>query len=108
MRKDGKGNHIRSAVVIARLLSTEGFTDHVANQVESYWKRAAGLTDRQRTQLGKVEASFSEIASTLTVAQRLVIGRFIGLHKKMSFETGLRIGLQTYAQKVDKDVEKED
>lgn len=31
---------IKSSVVIAKLLSSEGFTDHVGNQVEKYWKQS--------------------------------------------------------------------
>lgn len=95
-------------MIIARLLATEGFTDHTANQVERYWKERSGLNGRQRRQIKQLETEWSEIAKKLSAAERLVIGRFIGLHKKMSFDAGLKIGLQAFAQKMDKPVEAED
>jgi hypothetical protein len=98
-------SRIKSAVVIAKLLGTEGFTDFVANQVELYWKRRSGLTKRQWSHLRKLDAEMSRITCGLSKADTLVIGKFIGLHKKMSFDTGLKIGLQAYAQKCNGDVE---
>lgn len=96
---------IRSAVVIAKLLSTEGFTDHVGNQVEKYWRESCGLSRRQQRQIKGLETALTEIAKRLTEPERLALGRFVGLHKKMSFDTGLRIGLTAFAQKLDKSVE---
>lgn len=95
----------RSAVVIARLLATEGFTDHTANVVEKYWKKKSGLTARQEKQLAQLEKKFSKFMANVSIEDRLVIGRFIGLHKKMSFDTGLKIGLQAFATKMDKEIE---
>jgi hypothetical protein len=103
MRIPGK----RSAVVIARLLATEGFTDHTANQVERYWKERSGLNARQRRQIERLEAEVSALTKDMTVAQRLALGRFIGLHKKMSFDVGLKIGMQAFAQRTDKPIEEE-
>lgn len=94
---------LNSAVALAKLLRTEGFTDYVANGVEKYWKKHAGLTDRQRRQIAKLEKSLSEIASKLDIKERLVLGKFIGLHKKMSFDAGLRIGLTVFERKVNGD-----
>lgn len=96
-----------SAVVIARLLGTEGFTDHLANEIERYWKTKSGLTNRQLKQLQQLDEKLSEVMKGLSVADRLVVGRFIGLHKKMSFETGLKIGLQAFAQRANKEIEGE-
>jgi len=96
---------IKSAVVIAKLLGTEGFTDHLGNQIEKYWKNQAGLTDRQKRQLVQLDKAISEISHKLDVKERLAFGRFIGLHKKMSFDAGLRIGLTTHAVKNDKETE---
>lgn len=93
-------SNINSAVVIARLLACEGFTDHVANQVERYWRRSSGLTDRQERQIVKLDVAIAEIANKLDVKERLALGRFIGLHKKMSFDTGLRIGMTAFVQQV--------
>jgi hypothetical protein len=104
MRATGK----RSAVVIARLLATEGFTDHTANQVERYWKEKSGLNRRQQRQISRLEDEISALAKDLSVTQRLALGRFIGLHKKMSFDAGLKIGLQAFAQRMDKLIEGED
>jgi hypothetical protein len=96
---------IRSAVVIAKLLGTEGFTDYVANQVEQYFRRRSGLTQRQKNSIKKLDAEVARICENMPIGDRKVLGSFIGLHKKMSFDTGLKIGLQTYAQKTDKEVE---
>lgn len=88
---------LNSAIVIARLLDTEGFTDHTANQIERYWRRNAGLTERQQQKLQRLESAMGELASRLSTGDRMVLGKFIGLHKKMSFDTGLRIGLTCMA-----------
>lgn len=96
---------LNSAVVIARLLSTEGFSDYTANEVTRYWKHRSGLTDRQMRQVERLEERVSEIMARLDVGDNLVIGKFIGLHKKMSFDTGVKIGLQAFATVNGKDIE---
>ena len=52
---------VNSAVVIARLLGTEGFTDHVAAQVKRYWMHRSGLTERQRKSIERLKKEFGEI-----------------------------------------------
>jgi hypothetical protein len=52
---------LNSAVAIARLLNTEGFTDHVANECERYYRRNSVLTDRQKRSLASVERAFSKM-----------------------------------------------
>lgn len=95
---------VRSATVIAQLLGTEGFSDFTANQVEKYWRTRSGLTDRQQRQIDRLNKEVSLIMSGLSEGDCLVIGKFIGLHKKMSFDAGLKIGLQAFAQKCDKEI----
>lgn len=90
---------IKSSVVIAKHLGAGGFSDLVANQVESYWKKCSGLSPRQLRQIHQLEKAIADLAKNLSVTDRLALGRFIGLHKKMSFDTGLRIGLMTFAQR---------
>jgi phage host-nuclease inhibitor protein Gam len=90
---------INSAVVIAKLLSTEGFSDHTANQVERYWKRATALTERQKAQIERMEAAIADWCKDMPADKRLLLGKFIGLHKKMAFDTGIRIGLTCCAVK---------
>ncbi len=98
-------NQLRSSVIIARLLDSEGFTDFTANQVERYWRRnIGGLTSRQKNKLKKIDGEVSELMKDKTAAERMLIGRFIGLHKKMSFDVGLRIGITAFAVKNDKQV----
>lgn len=106
MAAKSRGNS--SAIIVARLLATEGFTDHTANEVERYWKRRSGLSPRQQLQIAKLEAELSEMTKEMSAAQRLVLGRFIGLRMKMAFDTGLKIGLQAFAQRTDKPIERED
>ncbi len=97
-------NQLRSSVIIARLLDSEGFTDFTANQVEKYWRKNIGGTNRQQNKLKKIDKELSEFMRDKTEAERLLIGRFIGLHKKMSFDVGLRIGITAFAVKNDKQV----
>lgn len=104
--KTHKGR-LNSAVVIARLLGTEGFSDYTANEVSRYWKHRSGLTDRQIRQVERLEAKMSEIMSRLDVSDNLAVGKFIGLHKKMSFDTGVKIGLQAFATQNGKNIETE-
>lgn len=85
---------VQSAVVIARLLGTEGFTDHVAAQVKRYWLHRSGLTDRQRKSIERLKKEFGEIMHGMTEGQRLIIGKYIGLLMRMQFDTGLKIGIQ--------------
>jgi hypothetical protein len=102
----GKKSNKSSAVVVARLLSTEGFTPHLANQIERYWRTNTILSPRQSKQFKQLEEAIARLAAEkLDVADRLALGRFIGLHKKMSFDAGLRIGIQAFATKNDKEVE---
>lgn len=101
-----KGNkgRLRSSVVIAKLLASEGFNDYVQNCVETYWKHSSGLTERQRTKLENMKKEFGEFMKDCTEAEKLLVGRFIGLHKKMAFDTGLRIGLAAFANQMDKEL----
>ena len=89
----------RSTVAIARLLNSEGFSDHVANCVEKFWLRSVHRKPRKYRNLDK---SFGEhVASKLDDGQKLILGKFIAEHKAMSFQTGLRIGLTVFATKND-------
>jgi hypothetical protein len=99
---------IRSSVVIAKLLASEGFTDFVGNAVEKYWKTCV-MRNQSRRKIAKLEKEFSEIITgKLDMKERLLLGRFIALHKRMSFDTGLRIGIQAFAVKTDKQVESDE
>jgi len=90
---------IKSSVVIARLLCSEGFTDHVGNKIEKYWK-AQIMRNQARRRIAKLEREFSEmIQSKMNAKEKLLLGRFISLHKRMSFDTGLRVGLQAFQMK---------
>lgn len=96
--------NLRSSVFIARLLDSEGFSDFVANQVERYWKRS--ICDRRHLRkYGKLDKDITEMCKKLTEGEKTILGKFIALHKKMSFDTGLRIGLTAYAVKNDKPVD---
>ncbi len=105
-RKEQPHKPLKSSVVIARLLKSDGFTDHVANQVLKYWRNAAGLTERQKRQMDGLQTELSDITGKLTAGERMVIGRFFGLRIKAAFDTGLRIGLMTSLHC--KDIEVED
>lgn len=96
---------VKSSVVIAKLLGSEGFTDHVGNAIERYWKKTVMRRQASR-KFARIEKEFSAlITEKMDMKERMLLGRFIALHKRMSFDTGLRIGLTAYALKVDKPVE---
>lgn len=96
------GNRLRSSVVIAQLLDSEGFSDHVANIVEKYWlKNICKGSMRKRHR--KFEQDITAMCRKLTDGERMILGKFISMHKRMSFDTGLRIGLTTFARKIDKE-----
>jgi hypothetical protein len=98
---------IKSSIVIAKLLGSEGFTDHVGNAVEKYWKQTIMRRQASR-KIARIEKEFSAlITEKLDMKERMLLGRFIALHKRMSFDTGLRIGLVAHAVKQDKEVELE-
>jgi len=96
----------KSLTLICRLLSAEGFTDYTANQVERYWRHCSGLTEHQRKSIAKLEKELSKLCADMDEGQKLVLGRFIGLQKKVSFDTGLRIGLAMLANATGKDMSK--
>jgi hypothetical protein len=99
---------MNSAVVIARMLGTEGFTDHVAAQVKRYWMHRSGLTDRQRKSIERLKKEFGEIMHGMNEGQRLIIGKYIGLLMRMQFDTGLKIGIQALlTQNGNKDIDSE-
>lgn len=103
--KSKPSHAINSSVVIAKALSSDGFTDHIAGCVEKYWKQNSGLTDRQKRSIAKLREEITRMTSTMSVGDKLILGKFIGLHKKMSFDVGLRIGLTTFAHLNAKDLE---
>ena len=81
----------RSSAVLARLLDAEGFSDHTANQLEGWWLRASVSKDFD--EVDRLKRGISEIAKKLTEPERKVLGHFVGLHMRMGFDTGLRMGL---------------
>jgi hypothetical protein len=100
--KPSRLRKIRSTTVIAKLLNSEGFSDTVANAVYAYWRNRTGLTRRQRSQLSRMRSEVAALAKKLTEGEKQVLGRFIGLQKKASFDTGLRIGILAFATKQEK------
>jgi hypothetical protein len=96
----------KSSVVIAKLLGSEGFSEHVQNMVEKYWMRNVCRGGRRKYR--NLDKEITEMCKKLTDAEKLILGRFISLHKKMSFDTGLRIGLTTFAAKNAQDVMSEE
>ncbi len=99
---------LNSSVVIAKLLCSEGFTPYLANQIERYWKRSSKLSKVERKNLEKLDKSLTNICKDMSKKDKMVIGKFVGLHKKMSFQTGLKIGIQAFAVKENKIFEEEE
>jgi len=90
-----RGGQTNSAIIVARLLDTEGFSSHVASQVKRY-----ALKNARRDQVKRyreVKAEFSEIMQKLTKGERMIVGAYIRILKGMSFDTALKIGLTAHA-----------
>lgn len=83
-----------SAVCIARLLSTEGFTDYIGQQVKRYALRNA--TDHQRRSFLRTQRRFKRVMQKLDRDEKKIVGAFIRNLEGMGFDTGLRIGLTAY------------
>ena len=95
-----------SAIIVAKLLGTEGFSEHTANEVDRFARRQMGK--REQARRDKTERAMANVCENFNDAEKLVIGAFITLHKKMSFETGVRIGLTAMATKEAKDYPKDE
>lgn len=91
----------RTASTIAQLLGVEGYSDHVHNQVEKYWRKVV-LHLGARKRVRNLDREFSEIMAELSDADKLIVGKFISLRCQMNFDTGLRIGLMAHAHINDK------
>jgi len=84
----------KSSLSVAKLLDSEGYSDHTANQIRRYWHKNCVLTERQEKRAAGIHKAFSDhVASKLTESQRLVMGKYIALLNRANFETGLRMGL---------------
>ena len=108
LRHKQSRRHSSSAIAIAKLLDCEGFSDHTANQLEKYWRNVSNLTVRQKLQLERMERAISEWCRDMPADKRLLLGKFVGLHKKMAFEVGLRMGLTCMAVRADQDFDVDD
>lgn len=93
----------RSAVIIARLLDSEGFTDHTAQAVMRYGTSLA--TPQTKKRYKRVRKNAKEVLNRLTPAERMLVGRFISHQLRAGFDCGLRVGLTAYAVANDKDAE---
>jgi hypothetical protein len=94
-----------SAIVIAELLSTEGFNEHTSSMITKYALHQA--TQGQRHRFRKFKRMFSAmVKEKLTDADRLILGKFMAVKFKMHMDTGLRMGLTAYLRMSDEDREK--
>jgi hypothetical protein len=93
-------SRLKSSVVIAKLLDSEGFNDHVQNMVEKYWLNTIKASGRKKHR--RLERNIAEMCKKFDDGEKLILGKFISMHKAMSFQTGLRIGLTAFACKHDK------
>lgn len=93
---------MRSAIVVAKLLKCDGFTDHTGNIIEKYWLKNICHPGGKK-KYRKYEREVTELCKKLTDAERMILGKFISTHKAMSFDAGLRIGLTAFARKGDKE-----
>jgi hypothetical protein len=83
----------KSSVVLARLLDSEGFTPFTASMVRRY-ALASLATPRQRKRYQSAKRAFSEMAhAKLSEGDRKILGLWISKLLKMSFDSGIRVGL---------------
>lgn len=94
MSGDHKGG-ANSAIIIARILGTEGYSIHVHNEVKRWWKRTV-MDQRRAKKIARLEREFGEFMKDASEADRLLVGRFIALRAQQSFEAGFRIGFQGF------------
>ena len=94
-----------SAVIVARCLGVEGYSDYVHNQVRLYWKHHV-MNKRKERNVADNEKRFKKLIADLDLSEKekRILGRFISLRSQMSFDTGLRIGIQAFAHEHDKPV----
>jgi len=86
-----------SSVVIARLLHSEGWTEHVAATCRSYWRRVvANQSDKAQRRIEHIEQAFREtVTASMTATQKQILGKFISLREKAAFDTGFIVGFMT-------------
>lgn len=91
-----------SAIIVARVLGVEGYSPHVHNQIKLYWKKVV-MNPRGARAMAKNEQRFKKLVTELdlTEKEKRVLGHFIALRAQMSFDTGLRIGMQVFAHERD-------
>lgn len=89
-------NKQKSMVAILRALKTSGFTPHTANIVKRY-ALSCIATKRQRQRWKKIKESFTkDIVPKLSEGDRLILGKFVSTMQKMSYDTGIRMGLTAF------------
>lgn len=97
---DRKKPPINTSAKLARLLRAEGWTDHLANECDRYVRRNRVLSVRQLRQADRIEEAMRKVTDAMSEGDKMVLGRFVGLHKGFAFEAGLRTGLGVRVQQM--------
>lgn len=92
---------IKSSVVVARLLESEGFTAHAANEVIRYSRRITHPSVQRRYERNSRAAK--EALRGLDEGTKAIVGKFINHQMRIAFDAGLRIGLTAHAVLNDKE-----
>lgn len=88
-----KKKPINTSATLAKILKAEGWTDHLANEIERY-VHGSVTTERQNRQAERIEEAFGrDVVPKLSQGDRMVVGRFVSLKMSAGFEAGLRTGL---------------
>lgn len=93
-----KHDHPRSAVVIARLLHADTFSDDLAVKVWDYFLHTS-ILPKQRRAHRRHRENLRHIAAGLGKKEKRALGKFIASIARAHFDTGLRIGLTALAYK---------
>lgn len=94
---------MKSSVVVARLLESEGFTAHTANAMIRYSRRITHPSTQRRYERARRAAK--ESLRDLDEGTKAIVGKFINHQMRIAFDTGLRIGLAAHAALNDKECE---
>lgn len=87
---------MKSAAVVAQILSAEGFSEYLANEVKRYWMKQI-CNPRAIARARHKKTAFSELVKEkLNEGDRVILGKFISLVEKMAFDTGIRVGLAAF------------
>lgn len=90
---------INSIAVLARILDVEGFDDYAAGLCTRWWARNQQNRNDDKVQYRKQSLTTLLKKYSVTQEDKLILGKFIALHKRIGFDSGFIVGLMTGIRK---------